>query len=75
LKAAAITLKEKIWRDALLVGEPGELVKLLNSKAALEQRVAILGDKLQGASDVYALFNKVWVQEYGLVQWPTPAIW
>jgi hypothetical protein len=55
LKAIAIILKEKIWRDTLLVGEQGKLVKVLNSAAALEDRVAILGDKLQFASDVYAV--------------------
>jgi hypothetical protein len=57
LKAVAILLEEKIWRDTLLVGEQGKLVKLLNSAAALEGRVAKLGDKLQFASDVYELSN------------------
>jgi hypothetical protein len=57
LKAVAIILEEKIWRDTLLVGEQGTLVKLLNSEAALEDRVAKLGDKLQFASDVYELSN------------------
>jgi hypothetical protein len=57
LKAVAIILEEKIWRDARLIGEQGKLVKLLNRKAALEERVERLKDKLQFASDMYELSN------------------
>jgi len=57
LHAVALLLEEKIWRDTLIVGEHGKLVKLLNSKAALKDRVDRLRYRLEFASDVYALSN------------------
>jgi hypothetical protein len=53
LKAVAIRLEDTLWRDTQLVGAPGTLVKLLNWKAALTERVDRLGAQLQVAADVY----------------------